>query len=175
MRAGTPGSGNRRFRHGEVCGIGLGCFPVRELGSEEGAGSFPLPRLTSQGRVRRMCLAWAGGGHHVPLPDVLELVFILCLLILPPRVPSVLRVITENSVPHPFKFQAVKRLKPLRDYSAAPLSRKLVLCSLIFFSPVLKSLSIPSLCPSPSATLSLPSQMFTPFPHLCKLSPESPW
>lgn len=28
------------------------------------------------------------------------------------RVPTVLRVITENSTPHPFKFQAAKRLQP---------------------------------------------------------------
>ena len=136
--------------------------------------SFPPSLLPSHGRVRRMCLAWVGGATMFP-----SLTFwnwsSSCLLILPSRVPSVLRVITENSVPHPFKFQAVKRLKPLgEDYSASPLSRKLVFCSLIFFSPVLKSLSIPSLCPSPSPTLSLPSRMFTPFPHLCKPSPESP-
>ncbi|XP_067564415.1 solute carrier family 35 member C2 isoform X2 [Pseudorca crassidens] len=56
-------------------------------------------------------------------------------------------VFEENSVPRPFKFHAVKCLRPLgENYSAAPPSRKLLFCSLLF-SSLLKSLSIPSLCP----------------------------
>lgn len=52
-------------------------------------------------------------GGTVP-PSFLPLVFGISfcpLFILPPRVLTVLGVITENSVPHPFKFQAVKRLQ----------------------------------------------------------------
>lgn len=104
-------------------------FPSTVISQREEQGAFSL-----------------GGVPHPPSSDVLGLGFVPCLCILPPRVPSVLRVITENPVPHPLKLQAVKRLEPLRILFVAPLSRKLPLCSLIF-SLFLQSLPIPSLCP----------------------------
>ena len=132
-------------------GKGEGEGRERHTGAQ--AGEQSPSAVVSQSRGRMMCLGWGTGGrggrqcHRLPFPRVLELVFIPQLFILPLRVPSVLGVITENSVPHPFKFQAVKCLRPLgENYSAAPLSRKLLFCSLIF-SSLLKSLSIPSLCP----------------------------
>ena len=60
--------------------VGL-ALAVSQSGSEgvrkgRVGSSFPPSLLPSHGRVRRMCLARVGGGHHVPLPDVLELVFV---------------------------------------------------------------------------------------------------
>lgn len=88
------------------------------------------------------------------------------------RVPAVLRVITENFIPHPFTFQAAKRLQPPRENdSTAPLSRKLV-CGTSCFS-FLKSLPIPSLCPS-EQTLHSPLLRRPRCSLLCKPHPKAP-
>lgn len=105
-----------------------GAGGYRESGQVSNSPPLSSPR---EEESRENHLGWEV--HSILLPlDVLGLGFVPCLFILPPRVPSVLRAITENSDPHPFKLQAVKRLGPLRKLCVAPLSRKLLFCSLIF-------------------------------------------
>lgn len=97
--AGIPGSGNSRFRLVECVHFWRG------RGAAEPFPSTVIPQ---------------GRGEATPSPNVLGLVSVPCVFILPPRVPSILRIITENSVPHPFTFQAVKRLEPLRKLFCSP-------------------------------------------------------
>lgn len=86
---------------------------ARGRGTGASAGQ-QSPPLSSPGEEERQGESSRLGGAAPPsFSHVVGLVSVPCLFILLPRVPSVLRVVTENSVPHPFKFQAVKRHEPL--------------------------------------------------------------
>lgn len=78
------------------------------LGDSLSAWTIVLSPVASREEARPGgCTRWAGC-CHLPFFSALGLVLFTLLL----RVPAVLRVITENSSPHPFTFQAAKRLQP---------------------------------------------------------------
>lgn len=112
--AGSPGSGSSRFRLVECVHFWRG-WRTGASGRRGPGQLSQSPPLSSPREEERL-----GGAVPAPSPNVLGLVSVPCLFILPPRVPSVLRIITENSVPHLFTFQAVKRLEPLRKLFCSP-------------------------------------------------------
>lgn len=107
---GHPGKQGSRLNH--VCLGSVAEWPFRQLGLGGQPGYIHSCSRLLWLKEQRPCQRGVQGGQDVATRPQCFGISLCPLFTFLLRVPTVLRVITENSIPHPFTFQAAKRLQP---------------------------------------------------------------